>query len=260
MDLATIAAELYALPPKEFTAARDARASEAQSAGDKDLAASLKQLRKPSIGAWMANMLVRRQPREIEQLIELGESLRTARNLDGAKIRAATKQKQEMVTKLARQARAIATRQSHPVSQAADIELEATLDAAFADPKSAQLLREGDLTTALHYSGLGFGPATKGDERAPTSRGSARGGSSAGAANAAQVSKAKRDVEQARRDAGRADAEVEKAQQAVTATEADLKRLRAALTVAVRQATKAHEHAAEAEKRLEHLSRGRTRP
>ena len=148
----------------------------------------------------MANMLVRRQPREIEQLIELGETLRAARNLDGAQIRSATKQKQEIVTKLARQARSIATRLSQPVSQAAEIELEATLDAAFADLESAQSLRAGDLTTSLHYSGLGFGPATKADERAATSRGSARGGSTA--TSAAQLSKAKRDVEQARRDAG----------------------------------------------------------
>jgi hypothetical protein len=257
VDLATIAAELYGLPPKEFTAARDARASEARTAGNKDLAASLKQLRKPSVGAWMANMLVRGQRREIERLIELGETLRAAPNLDGAQIRVATKQKQETVTKLTRQARAIATRLGQPVSQTADVELEATLDAAFADAKSAELLRAGDLTTALHYSGLGFGPAASADEHATTSRRSDRSG--AGAATAAQVSKAKRDVEQARRDVARADLDVEKAQQAVTTTEADLKRLRAALTVAVRQATKAHEHATGAEKRLEHLRRGRTR-
>jgi hypothetical protein len=245
VDLATIAAELYGLPPKEFTATRDARASEARTAGEKDLASSLKQLRKPTVGAWMANMLVRQQPREIEQLIELGGTLRSARSLDGAEIRATTKQK-------------LATRLGQPVSQAAEIELEATLDAAFADPESAQSLIEGDLTTALHYSGLGFGPATKGDEGgAATSRGSApvRGS----VPSAAQVTKAKRELEQARRDAGRADADVEKARQAVTATEADLKRLRAALTVAVRQASTASKHAAAAEKRLAHLSRGRTR-
>lgn len=254
MDLATISAELYGLSPKEFTTARDARAAEARTAGDKGLAASLKQLRKPSVGAWMANMLVRRQPREIEQLIGLGATLRGARNLDGARIRTATKQKQEIVAKLMRQARSIATRVDQPVSQAAEIELEATLDAAFANPSSAQALRTGDLTAALHYSGLGLATPTKGDERAATSRGSARG-----TASTAQVSKAQRDVEQARRDAGRADVDVEKAQHAVTAAEADVKRLRAALTVAARQAAKAHAHVADAEKRLEHLSGGRAR-
>jgi hypothetical protein len=256
VDLTTIAAQLYGLPPKEFTAARDARASEARTAGEKDLASSLKQLRKPSVGAWMANMLVRRQPREIEQLVELGETLRAARNLDGAQIRAATKEKQDAVTKLVRQARAIATRADQSVSQATEIELEATLDAAFADAKSAHSLRQGDLTTALHYSGLGFGPAKKADEPATTSRGSARVGGRA--ASRAQLTKAERDVQQARRDAERADADVEKAKHAVTSAEADLKRLRAALTVATRQASKAHEHTAGAEKRLKQLSRGRT--
>ena len=255
MDLATLAAQLYGLPPKEFTAARDARASEARAAGDKDLAASLKQLRKPSVGAWMANMLVRRQPREIEQLIELGETLRAARNLDGAQIRSATKQKQEIVTKLARQARSIATRLSQPVSQAAEIELEATLDTAFADLESAQSLRAGDLTTSLHYSGLGFGPATKADERADSAVPLA-----AAALPRVPRNCPRRSVTWSRPGATPgAETDVENAQQAVTAAEADLKRLRAALTVAVRQATKANEHAAEAVKRLEHLSRGRTR-
>jgi hypothetical protein len=73
------------------------------------------------------------------------------------------------------------------------------------------------------------------------------------------VTKAKRDAVQARRDAQRADASVEKAQQAVTTTEADLKRLRVALTVALRQASKARDQAATAEKRLEQLRRGRAR-
>ena len=73
------------------------------------------------------------------------------------------------------------------------------------------------------------------------------------------MTKAKREVDQARRDAERADADAEMAQRAVTAMEADLKRLRAASTVAVRQATKAHEHAAAAEKRLENVHSARRR-
>ena len=65
------------------------------------------------------------------------QTLRSAPNLDGTKIRAATKQKQEAVTKLTRQARSIATQAGQPLSQAAQLELEATLDAAFADEESA---------------------------------------------------------------------------------------------------------------------------
>ncbi len=258
MDQATIATELYGLPPKEFIAARDARASEARQAGDKDLATSLKQLRKPSVGAWMANVLVREQPRDISRLIELGETLRSTRSLDGAQIRSATKRKQETVTKLAHQARAIAERDGQTISQAAELELEATLDAAFADAQSAQSLLEGGLTNGLRYSGLGFVSATKSDPTRPGPRASSRAGGAGGAAvSSTQVTKAKREAEQARRDAQRADASVEKAQRAVAATEADLKRLRVALTVALRQASKARDHAATAEKRLAQLRRGR---
>jgi hypothetical protein len=212
----------------------------------------LKQLRKPSAGAWMANQLVREQPRAIERLIDLGATLRSARNLEGAQIRRATKEKAETVTKLVRQARSIATESGQSVSQSAEQELEATLDAAFADETSAEALLGGRLTVALHYSGLGFGGAADADGSPGTSARSSRetrGGTST------EFTRAKRNLEQAQREAERADAEVEKAQRAVTSAEADLKRLRAALTVAGRQAKKAQEKAATELKRLDSLRR-----
>jgi hypothetical protein len=252
VELTNLADELYGLSPQEFTAARDARASQAGKGGDKDLALAVKRLRKPSTGAWMANQLVREQPRAIERLIELGATLRSARNLEGTQIRRATKEKAESVTKLVRQARSIATQAGQPVSQSAEQELEATLDAAFSDEGSADALLEGRLTAALHYSGLGFGAGATVDRRAATARassGSTRRGSGA------EVAKAERNLEQAQRDAGRADSELQKAQRAVTSAEADLKRLRAASTVAARQAKKAHEKAATEQRRLESLRR-----
>ena len=134
MDLASVVDELYGLPPRQFTESRDARASEARAAGDRDLASSVKKLRKPSTGAWMANMLVRQQKAEIDRLIGLGEELRSARNPSGEQIRTASKAKTDSVTALLRQAEKIASRAGEPVSQAAQQDLEATLDAAFADP------------------------------------------------------------------------------------------------------------------------------
>jgi hypothetical protein len=137
VELANLADELYGLPPQEFTAARDARAAEARKAGEKDLATALKQLRKPSTGAWVANQLVREQPRAIKRLIDLGATLRSARNLEGAQIREATKEKAGSVAKLVRQARSIAEQAGQSVSQSAEQELESTLDAAFSDEDSA---------------------------------------------------------------------------------------------------------------------------
>jgi hypothetical protein len=245
MELSTVANDLYGLPLSEFTAARNARALEARKAGDADLAEALKRLRKPSTAAAAANLLVREQPQEIERLIELGANLRGTRNLDGARIRQATSEKADAVRKLLRQAKSISKRAGLTLSPSVEQELETTLDAAFSDPDSAQSLREGCLTTTLHYSGLGFGADETLRGSAARSRGSSRvhGGP--------ETAKAKHNLEQARIEAKQAGSDVEKAQQGVKAAEAELARLRAALTVAQRRATKADEKASNAQKKLD---------
>ena len=255
MDLATIANELYGLSPQEFTTARNARAAEARKGGDEALAASLKGLRKPSTGAWLANQLVREQSRDIEHLIELGTPLRSARALQGAEIRRVTKEKAETVARLLRQARSLAKRADQPLSQSTEQELEATLDAAFSDRESAQSLIEGRLTTALHYSGLGFGPDAKARDRGATPKVSGR---LEGGSTSAGTALAKRALKQALKEAEQANSEAEKAEQRVRAAEADLKRLKAASSVARRQAVKAHANAAAAQKKLERRDQSRT--
>lgn len=157
MDLESTSQELYGLVPGEFTAARDAKASEARKAGRPELASSLKKLRKPSVGAWLANLLVAEQSREVERLIDLGDELRAPEHhLEGEQIRRVSKKKGDAISKLVREARAKASRVGLPVSPAALQELEATLEAAFADPQAADSLRGGRLSSGLHYSGLGL--------------------------------------------------------------------------------------------------------
>lgn len=253
MDLASVVNELYGLPPSEFTAARDERVAEARDAGEKDLAASIKQLRKPTVGAWMANMLSRDQSSDVERLIGLGHALRSNRKLDGEQIRKVSKEKSDTVTRLMRQGRSIAKRAGQTVSQAAELDLEATLDASFADPVSAVSLREACLSGALHYSGLGLVPGANQVAAAPGSRHSGRGTS--GDPLPTPERKARRALEEARREAEAADAEVEKAKRAVTAAEADLKRLNASLTVAVRRSARSHEKTMAAQKKFDALNR-----
>jgi hypothetical protein len=43
---------LYALPPDQFIASRDAAAAAAKAAGETKLAADIKRLRKPTVSAW----------------------------------------------------------------------------------------------------------------------------------------------------------------------------------------------------------------
>jgi hypothetical protein len=253
VDLESVTRELYGLLPNEFTGTRDARASEARNAGDKTLASSVKKLHRPTVGAWLANLVVRERPKDVGRLIALGAELRkTRRSLDGEQIRRVSRERNETVTRLVRDARFLAARRGQPVSDAAVLELEATLDAAFADPTSAEALQGGHLTTALQYSGLGLAPGpdissgTTSDRQAgekPRSTGTLR--------------KAQHDLEVANRDAARADAQVEEARLAVLAAEEDLTRLKAAVGEAKQRAQDAHRKAATAEKSLDALRAGR---
>jgi outer membrane biosynthesis protein TonB len=66
---------LYAQPLDSFIAARDALARELRSGGDRDAAASVKQLRKPSRPAWALNHVVRTSPDLFDAVTEAGAAL-----------------------------------------------------------------------------------------------------------------------------------------------------------------------------------------
>jgi len=78
MDFDQVADELYAVPPEEFVARRTEHRDDARADGDKALAAAIAALPKPSIPAWVCNLLVRAHRAEIEGLVELGGLLRDA--------------------------------------------------------------------------------------------------------------------------------------------------------------------------------------
>ncbi|WP_246626809.1 hypothetical protein [Modestobacter italicus] len=155
-ELDELADELYAVPPEEFVAARTAARDRARAAGDKELAKAVAALPKPTTAAWVCNLLSRRRPDEVGQLILLGELLRQAQvDLSADQLRALGRQRNQVVAALARQARAVAHGEGHDVSSAVAEQVEGTLRAAMADPDAGQALLAGRLTTALTYSGLG---------------------------------------------------------------------------------------------------------
>jgi hypothetical protein len=150
--------QLYALSPREFTAARDARAQEAKDAGDKQAAAEIKALRKPTVTAWLANQLVRHHADEVRPLLELGSALREATaTLSGPQLRELSRQRNDVVRALVRQARRLAADAGQAVSEDVARGLEETLNAALADPGQAERLLHGRLSVPLKHSG--YGPA-----------------------------------------------------------------------------------------------------
>lgn len=169
-----VAARLYALPPQEFVAARDDAVARARAAGDRPLAARIGKLRKPTVGAWLVNLLAHKYPDLIAELFQLGEQLRAAqRDLRGDELRDLSLRRRESVSALARRAVALARRHESggrppgvPSGRGAPAarstlpvaEVEATLTAALAEPEVAAEVRAGRLTKTVAYAGFGEPP------------------------------------------------------------------------------------------------------
>ena len=151
-----VAEELYGLDPGQFMATRTAREKEARAAGDRDLAAQIKALRKPSLSAWLANQLMRERREQIEPLLTLGEQLRELQSSVSAdQLRALTQQRHRLVYAVAQEGRALGHERGQSVSDDVARELEQTLHAALGDPAAAEAVRSGRLVSGLQYAGFG---------------------------------------------------------------------------------------------------------
>jgi uncharacterized protein YhaN len=151
-DLLGIADELYALPLGDFTPARDARAKALKGT---DLAAPVKALRKPSLAAWVVNLLVRRDADQVTQVLDLGAALReAAAGMQGEELRALTRQRRQLTAAVTTGARSLAAGEGVKVTPAVADQVESTLTAAMLDARCAEAVRSGLLVTALAATGV----------------------------------------------------------------------------------------------------------
>jgi hypothetical protein len=135
--------DLYALPPSEFTAARDALAKELKSP-------EVKKLRRPTVGAWAVNQVVREQPEVVDALVESGQMIRDALGSgDRETLRAATRARRDAVAVATKAAVKLAG-ESHRDA------IAATFDAAAVDDDAAEVVRAGRLAKELPAP-AGFG-------------------------------------------------------------------------------------------------------
>lgn len=155
LTLASLADPLYALAPAEFTAARNAAAREVKDSADLELAARVQELKKPSPAAWAVNLLARQRADELEQLAELGETMREAQEeLDRAQLGELTRQRRALVTALAREASRLASEARHNLTATVVEEVAKTLQAALNDPAAAAAVRSGRLVRGLEATGI----------------------------------------------------------------------------------------------------------
>ena len=69
------ARRLYGLPLEDFVRERNHAAREARAAGDRDAAAAIAGLPKPSVAAWAVNQLARQERRDVDLLLDSGKRL-----------------------------------------------------------------------------------------------------------------------------------------------------------------------------------------
>lgn len=151
-ELLQVADRLYAVPAAEFTATRDA---EAKACADKDLGKQVKALRKPSVAAWAVNLLVRRESAQIDQVLALAASLRTAaESLNGEELRTLTRQRRQLTAALTQTARDLVREHDVRLTGAVADQVEGMLNAAMLDPVAAAVLRSGLVVTAFTSTGV----------------------------------------------------------------------------------------------------------
>lgn len=153
--LDSVADALYGLDPAEFVAARTEYAAAARESGDRELTVAIGRLRKPTVAAWMVNLLARHRPAELGALTDLGGALRSAqRTLSGHELRRLSAQRRRLVAALEQDAAALAAEHGRRVTDGALREVAQTLNAAVADPGVAERVRAGRLAAVVEHSGF----------------------------------------------------------------------------------------------------------
>jgi hypothetical protein len=158
--------ELYSVAPDAFTACRTRLVAAAKAAGDAAAARQIGSCRKPTVAAWVANLIARQGA--AAALTDLGDRLREAHAAgDGNAIRALTHEQRRLVDELTRSGFAAAGQQRPSAAVRDDV--TATLQAAVADPDVAGRL--GRLTKAEQWSGFAdFGTVTARSSPKPAKR------------------------------------------------------------------------------------------
>ncbi|GIJ77324.1 hypothetical protein SAMN05443287_105209 [Micromonospora phaseoli] len=153
--------QLYRTPPDKFVTVRDTAAAQARRAGDPRTAREIARLRRPTVAAWLVNLLALERPELVADLTQLAESLREAqRELRGPRLRELSAQRRAVVGALVAEVRRLAAdAEGGPSGGKLPLaEVEATLNAALSDVDVAEQVRSGRLLRSVHYAGFGEVP------------------------------------------------------------------------------------------------------
>jgi hypothetical protein len=146
-DLETAVDQLHAVPLEDFVAERKRLAKELRAAGDRESAAELAKLPKPSAPAWALNRVARDEPEALGGWFEAAQALRDAsagaNRESGDALRAAMAAHREATRRVLATVREQARPNGRELSESMLDRVRELLQAATADPARAELLRAG---------------------------------------------------------------------------------------------------------------------
>jgi hypothetical protein len=225
--------ELYSLPLEDFTSGRNELADELKAEDDKDGAAQVRALKKPSVAAWAVNQVARRYADDVSELASLRESLRSpgsAKNM-----RAASNRRHQLISDLVEKAQGILEEAGNAASSQTLAKVSSTLYGATDEQWDA--LESGTITRELEASGF--------DDAAELDWGVAE------PENAAKAGGTSKKAEKERLAREELEAELEEARKAAKTLALKAERARSAADAAEVEATTARERVERLRARLE---------
>jgi uncharacterized coiled-coil protein SlyX len=156
VDFEEAANQLYAAPAADFIATRNELAKQLKADGDQLGSTRLKALRKPTVAAWLANLVARERPDELDDLLALGDEFRqSTADLDGERLRKLTPRRHQLLDQLTKAAKSLAEGAGQKISADVGQKLRETLDAAMVDPAVGEAVRDARISSALRHVGFG---------------------------------------------------------------------------------------------------------
>ena len=219
--------DLYREPPEEFVSRRDALARELRAEGDRESAAAVKRLRRPSAAAWVINRISSEEPERTREFVRASESLAEVQRrvlegeAPGDELREAAADEREHAEAMVADARRLTTGHGGNVANVVDRVAE-TLRAVGGDAELRDRVLRGRVEKEQTAATVGIPGGVDVSKRR------------AAGPNAAKLERARRELARLRRELDDAEARRGDDEESVAEAEAELRRAKSRLATSKR--------------------------
>jgi chromosome segregation ATPase len=214
-------APLYRDPPEEFVRNRDALAKQLREEGDRDAAARVKKLRRPSQAAWLINRVSADEPERARGLVEAADNLVAAQQRmldeggDARELRTAAADERDRIEEMVAAARRVANDHPRPVSASVIDKVAQTLQAVGSHPELRDQLLRGRVEVDHRAATMGLPSTAALQPTKPRARTESRA-----------AKRAREELARLRESLGETESRIDSRRRALEEAEADVRRLK----------------------------------